>query len=178
MLVGFSGLYLVVFQGLHFSTFVNSRYLHGNLIALIAPVSIAFGTIYLKRHIHAYGAFTMVFLQVLVSSLALALVLSFSSSLPPWPALNAPMLMALAGLGTVATIVPYFLYNKGIERIGVSRTASFKLLIPVFTALLAWGILAQSISWPTVFGMFLSIIGVYLVNTFKNVAAIEMEQKI
>jgi drug/metabolite transporter (DMT)-like permease len=74
------------------------------------------------------------------------------------PAFAGYMLyIALAG-----TVAGFFLWSRGVHRLGASRAAVFLNLVPVFTLFLAFVILGERPSWPQVLGMLIVLGGVYL----------------
>jgi drug/metabolite transporter (DMT)-like permease len=70
----------------------------------------------------------------------------------------------LVGLAIISTLIPYYLFYQGIKHVGVAKTASYKLLIPVFTAIFAWLILSENFTNYTIIGMILTICGLFLIN--------------
>jgi len=64
-----------------------------------------------------------------------------------------------------ATVAGYFLWNRGIARLGASRTAIFLNLVPGTTLILAYLFLNEAPSLPQIIGILLVAVGVYMVST-------------
>lgn len=74
--------------------------------------------------------------------------------------------LALAYLGIIGTVLAFVWYYEGVARLGVTRTAIFNNLVPVFALLLSVLILHESVHWYTWAGAALVISGVLVINRF------------
>jgi len=75
--------------------------------------------------------------------------------------------IALAYLGLIGTVLAFVWYYEGVAKLGVSRTAIFNNLVPVFALLLSVVILKESVHWYTWAGALLVISGVVIINRFR-----------
>ena len=76
-----------------------------------------------------------------------------------------PDVLALAvALALLSTVLPAFLMNAGIRRIGADRAAIIGTVGPVSTLLLAWLVLDEALTLPQFFGAALVLCGVLLVS--------------
>jgi drug/metabolite transporter (DMT)-like permease len=66
-----------------------------------------------------------------------------------------------------ATVAGFFLWNRGLERLGASRAAVFMNLVPVFTLVLAALILGERPTLLQMTGMVVVLSGVFLAGTAK-----------
>ena len=71
---------------------------------------------------------------------------------------------SLAYLGIFGTAVGFSLYYRGIQKIGATRAGIFINLVPVFSILLSWLILGETITAIVLAGGFLILTGVSLTN--------------
>ncbi|MBU1566527.1 MAG: DMT family transporter [Proteobacteria bacterium] len=71
---------------------------------------------------------------------------------------------SLAYLGLFGTALGFSLYYKGIKKIGASRAGIFINLVPVFSLLLSWLILGETIRPAVLVGGILVLAGVTLTN--------------
>ena len=72
--------------------------------------------------------------------------------------------IALAYLGLVGTVLAFIWYYEGVIALGVTRTAIFNNLVPVFALLLSVTVLQESVAVYTWIGASLVVAGVILTN--------------
>ena len=65
-------------------------------------------------------------------------------------------------LGILASSISYVLFAKTVKTLGISKTNIFTNLIPVFTAIFSFFILAESFTFLKVIGMLIVISGVFI----------------
>lgn len=70
-------------------------------------------------------------------------------------------------LAFVCTVIPSFMINEAIARIGATPTTVIGAVGPVFTMALAIAILGEATSWRHIAGMLVAIFGVWLVSRKK-----------
>lgn len=75
---------------------------------------------------------------------------------------------SLAYLGIFGTAVGFSLYYQGIKKIGASRAGIFINLVPLFSILLSWLILGESVKLTVLAGGMLVLTGVTLTNLRKS----------
>lgn len=67
-----------------------------------------------------------------------------------------------------ATVIAFFLWSRGIERLGASRAAVFINLVPVLSVLLAFLLLGERPATTQVVGMLVVLSGVYLASSARR----------
>jgi drug/metabolite transporter (DMT)-like permease len=72
--------------------------------------------------------------------------------------------ISLAYLGLVGTVLAFIWYYEGVMMLGVTRTAIFNNLVPVFALLLSVTVLQESVPVYTWIGATLVVAGVVLTN--------------
>lgn len=83
----------------------------------------------------------------------------------PYPdAVPVNVWISLAYLGLVGTVLAFIWYYEGVIALGVTRTAIFNNLVPVFALLLSVTILQESVAIYTWVGAALVVAGVVLTN--------------
>jgi drug/metabolite transporter (DMT)-like permease len=93
------------------------------------------------------------------------LLLPFAFMERPWSVLSAvsgPAWLGLLYLAVPNTLLALYLWNLGIQRVGVARTAVFTNLVPVFGVLVAWLVLGDRLAPVQVAGGALSLLGVWI----------------
>ncbi len=76
--------------------------------------------------------------------------------------------VSLAYLGVCGTAVGFSLYYQGIKKLGASRAGIFINLVPLFSILLSWLILGESVKPAVLVGGILVLSGVSLTNYRKS----------
>jgi drug/metabolite transporter (DMT)-like permease len=126
----------------------------------------------------SWAAYSLIGRSVLKSLSPLAAVCHSSiigTFLLSYPAAQAGLFNRLAGitladwtslayLGVGGTAVGFSLYYRGIKKIGATRAGIFINLVPVFSLLLSWMILGESIKPVVLAGGMLVLAGVSLTN--------------
>ncbi len=74
----------------------------------------------------------------------------------------------LAIVAILSTIFGTSIYYKGIEVVGITKSASFTLLVPFFTVLLSFVILGEKPELSTAMGGILAIIAIYLISLYNK----------
>lgn len=69
---------------------------------------------------------------------------------------------ALIYLGIIASVLSYFLWNRGVQEIGPGKTACFYNLLPLYSAVLASIFLGEKIHWYHLAGGGMVLLGVCL----------------
>ena len=73
-----------------------------------------------------------------------------------------PSLLAIGHLAALATVTAFVLLNEGLRRLGVSRSASFMMMIPVFGVLQAMVLLGEPLGQGAFLGALLVAGGIWL----------------
>ena len=71
-------------------------------------------------------------------------------------------------LALVSTVIPAFLMNAGIQRIGAARTSIISAAGPIATLLMAWAVLGETLSLNQLAGAAMVLAGVLLVSLAKE----------
>jgi drug/metabolite transporter (DMT)-like permease len=72
--------------------------------------------------------------------------------------------LAIGQLSVLATVAAFVLLNEGLRRLGVSRSAAFALMIPVFGTLSAVVVLGERVAGTAFIGAAVVLIGIWLVQ--------------
>ena len=95
-----------------------------------------------------------------------AVVLAPMALLESGPALLAAAepgsLLAIGHLAALATVAAFVLLNEGLRRLGVSRSAGFTMMIPVFGVLQAMLLLGEPLAGTAIIGAVVVVAGIWL----------------
>jgi drug/metabolite transporter (DMT)-like permease len=128
----------------------------GNLLEFAAMICACGYTICLKHLSGRYPPLFLTAVQAFIGSLFFAFFLLPADIGFPTHWLAEPG-FAVLYLGTFITLGAYGLYNFGVSRIPANQAAAFVNLIPVFSVMLGWLILAERLT----FGQWLAVILVF-----------------
>ncbi len=83
---------------------------------------------------------------------------------------NHSFMLSLLYTGFISTVVCMVLWSIAIQKLGATTSGVFLNFNPIFTAILAFLFLGESISWTQGIGGLIVIIGCYLFSRFKTKA--------
>lgn len=132
----------------------------GILLCVIGLIALSLGTLYQKRFCASMDLRSGQAVQVL-ASVPIMGVLTITMEIPRVTSLG-PFLGAVAWLALVNSIATFTLLYVMLRRSQASRASSLFFLIPSVTAVMAWALVDQPLSWPAVAGLVISGIGVAL----------------
>ncbi len=158
LVLGFFGVALVVIDKL---TWRGPDTL-GVVAAIIALLGITGGTLYQKRHATGMHLVTGSCVQFAAAGIALLpLALLVETRPVEW---TGSFVFALLWLSFVLSIGAITLFHMMIRRGAAAKVASLFYLTPAVTALLAWLMFGETLSWTAIGGMALASAGVALVQ--------------
>jgi drug/metabolite transporter (DMT)-like permease len=129
--------------------------------ALIALVSITTGTLYQKRFGGGADLLTASFFQYVASAIVMGVITwQFETGTVNW---QLPLFLSLSwlvlGLSVSAVLLLLFMIREG----EASRVSAYFYLVPPATAFEAWLLFGESFSLTALFGVGITVLGVYLV---------------
>jgi drug/metabolite transporter (DMT)-like permease len=157
LLLGLLGVVLVVLEKVQRSLEVTSDSL---AFALMALAAITVGTIYQKRFVVAADVRAANAIQLLVAALIAAPLALLESEPMQW---NAALVGAMAWSVLVLTVLGGSLLFMLIQRGAVMTVTSLFYLVPPTTAVLAWLLFDEHLTWIIGLGVILTATGVGLV---------------
>jgi drug/metabolite transporter (DMT)-like permease len=157
LLLGFLGLLMVVWRKLTLGTPLDHVTPVNMAFALAALLSITVGTLYQKRFVQACdvrSANTVQLLAALVVTLPFALM---ETEAMRWNGeLVGAMVWSVLGLTLGGSSLLYILIQRG----AAASVTSLLFLVPPTTAMMAWLLFGEAITWSTLLGTALTAVGV------------------
>ena len=157
LLLGFLGLLMVVWRKLTLGTPLDHVTPVNMAFALAALLSITVGTLYQKRFVQACdvrSANTVQLLAALVVTLPFALM---ETEAMRWNGeLVGAMIWSVLGLTLGGSSLLYILIQRG----AAASVTSLLFLVPPSTAMMAWLLFGEAITWATLLGTALTAVGV------------------
>ncbi|MGH7881478.1 MAG: DMT family transporter [Candidatus Dormibacteraceae bacterium] len=158
LLVGFAGVLVVlgVWHGIDTGTLI------GTLACMSATTCSSAGFVYIRRFLSncRESATALSAAQITLATVELVLIIPLTNGLPIWP--GAAAAASLLALGALGTGVAYILNFRLIRTVGPTVTSMVTYVIPLWSTLLGWALLGESLSWNVVVGGVLVISGVVL----------------
>jgi drug/metabolite transporter (DMT)-like permease len=160
VVLGFSGAALVITQRLFNSPSVLLE-TGSVLICVVALLGITLGTLYQKKFVPSFDLRTG---QVIQFSASLALTLPFALWLEQgrmqWnSSLILAMLWSVVILTGAGISIMFYMLRNGLA----TKVTSTMYVVPGVTALIAWVLFNERLSWVALAGMALTLLGVWLV---------------
>lgn len=130
-------------------------------------------TLIVKKLIARYNAYSLTFYQnALGVFLFLPLVLVFEWSNLINAGHETRAIMALVYLALFGSTAAFILYNYGIKELGASRANIFTNIIPVLTAVFAFFVLKEEMTWQKVTGIAVVLAGLFLSQLRRKAPAV------
>ncbi|WP_290902570.1 DMT family transporter [Ferroglobus sp.] len=155
IILSFLGIVLILFK----RDFALS--LIGDLMVIGNGILWAIYTVYAKQLFEKYSSFEIVFYSFLFGIITLA---PFFSIFPLEIPNKTLTWISVVYLAILCSVVGYVVWYYCVEKIGAARTSVFVYLIPLFTAIMSYFVFSEEFTARKIFGGFLTILGIYLVE--------------
>jgi drug/metabolite transporter (DMT)-like permease len=161
MLISLSGVALVISRGNLQDLFSGFQW--GDAYMLGCPVTWAIYTLAGKD---ALKTTTPLQASAWASMTGCVMLLLFSGTETYPDFVPGKVWIALAYLGIIGTVLAFVWYYEGVMKLGVTKTAIFNNLVPVFALILSVIVLKEQVHMYTFIGAALVIGGVVIINRF------------
>ena len=79
--------------------------------------------------------------------------------IPTWEGLSA-----IFYLGALSTVLAYYWFTIGVEKLGATAASSYIFLVPIFGVLGGWWLLNENLGYTIIIGFVMILIGVRIVQ--------------
>ena len=135
----------------------------GIALEFLAVFSAIAYTVVLKNLSHKYNATTIITYQNFIGIfLFLPFWLIFESKTLLTTAFNLPAFIAIIKLAVFASCIAFILYAYSVKRLGINGANIFINIIPVLTAVFAWYILGEPLTFRKMVGIAVVIAGLFI----------------
>ena len=162
LIVGFGGIVTIFYE--HFAQLMNSKYLFGIILSLIATISWSFGTVFSSRYKPNTEIMFSVGLQMLIAGIITLVACGFSGKYTNLMEANADALWSLLYLILVGSLLTYSAYVFAVSKLPPTQVSIYAYINPIVAIFLGWLVLHESMSINVVTGTLITLGGVYLVN--------------
>jgi drug/metabolite transporter (DMT)-like permease len=159
--LGFAGIILIFIQDL--DALANAAYIWGILLTLLATISWACASIWLKKRKSTSEPFMNAGLQMFFAGMWLipfTLVFDDLSNVT-W---SSNTLFAMVYLIVIGSIVAYGCYTYALKKLPMTIVSLYAYVNPLVAVVLGWLILDESLTIRIGFAFALTVAGIYLVN--------------
>jgi drug/metabolite transporter (DMT)-like permease len=150
IMLGFVGVYILVSKGELLS--LGGDDLKGAIFALIACVFWAFYTILAKPMLDKHSPLKVTTYSMLTGSILLCGFIPFYLDVKEVTSLSSTGWLSLIFSIVFSIVIAFFLWYRGVSKIGASRTIIYQYSVPVFGALSAFLILHEKLYWSQLIG--------------------------
>ncbi|MBR8536858.1 DMT family transporter [Carboxylicivirga sediminis] len=159
IIVSFAGVLLLIFKG----DFSLAAPLKGIMLVFLAVFAALGYSVVLKKVPGNYNAVSIITYQNAIGLLYfLPLFLIYDLPVLDAKPLTMESIYAVVMLAVVASSLAFIFFTHGMRIIGITKANVFVNMIPVFTAILAWIILGEVITFQMMIGILLVIGGVFV----------------
>ncbi len=165
VLVGISGMVLVVTNGIFTTVAIEGTAVTGNLLLIGASLVLSLYSMLIKKYAIIYGSIIPTWISMLSGTFFIFIINIFRSQSPA-QLLNLPTLsiVMVLYLGIIGTSLTYLIFNRALIHMPVTTATSYKLLIPVFGLILAVIFLGEQPGVATIMGIFIVVSSVYIIQ--------------
>jgi drug/metabolite transporter (DMT)-like permease len=162
--IGLGLLGIVLIFGQDLSGFSTHGYALGILAIIVANISWAYASVWVKKHHQKSSPFINAAIQMLCGGILLAL---FSPLVDDYNTIhwNNTFFNAMLYLIFIGSLVAYSCYAYAIKHLPMTLVSMYAYINPIVAVFLGWLVLTEPITTKTLFSMLIILIGIYLVNT-------------
>jgi drug/metabolite transporter (DMT)-like permease len=165
IIVGITGLILVVTNGNFRSFEIKGSAFIGNLLLIGASLSLSLYSMLIRKYVKKFGSIIPTWISM-VSGTLFILIINFIRNQSPAQILSLPPLSIVMTLylGIIGTSLTYLVFNKSLNHMSVTIATSYKLLIPVFGLIFAVIFLNEQPGATTLAGILIVVSSVYIIQ--------------
>jgi drug/metabolite transporter (DMT)-like permease len=121
-----------------------------------------------RKVLSSLSPLTSVFYSSLIGTLLLLIPALHDGLIRSIPIIKATDWLSLCYLGICGTALGFTLYYQAIKNIGATRSGVFINLVPLFSIILSWFILGESVKAIVITGGLILLVGVTVTNYCKS----------
>lgn len=134
----------------------------GDFFTLMAAIMFALYTLTMQRIQKSYHLIDMTRKVMFYGLIVLTFIILATSQSLWFDMIDKKLIISLLFLGIVASSLAFLMWNKAIQILGSIATNQYIYLVPVVTTILSAIIIKEKITWITIFGAVLILLGLYV----------------
>jgi drug/metabolite transporter (DMT)-like permease len=162
LLLGCIGIFLMFRDNL--KDLINPDYLNGMLVAFLACLAWAFGSIYAKSKPSSANVLTNAAIQMFSGGVGLFLLSIFLDDYSELKTVTSESLWALAYLTLFGSILTYSCFVYALEKLPLGVVSLYAYANPFIALLLGFFFLNESVTWITGLALITTLSGIYFIN--------------
>ena len=163
LILGFLGILVIAAPRLFSGA--QENYIIGLAYIILAALGITVSNVLIKRIAGNVDALMAMGLQMLIGSIPLALG-AWVMEEPATIQWSITFIWALLGLSLFGTALVYWLWFSVLEKTPLNQANAFSFLIPIFGLTISALFYGETLGWPQLVGIALTILGVGLVTRY------------
>jgi drug/metabolite transporter (DMT)-like permease len=156
--IGLAG--IVMIFGEHVNEFSKIEYLLGILVTLVAVISWASGSIWIKKHNNNTNPFMNAGLQMLFGGLPFSLLFDDLSSVTWTPEATYSLLYLIV----FGSIIAYASYSYALRKLPMTIVSLYAYVNPLVAVVLGWMVLDEKLNTKIGLAILVTVAGIYIVN--------------
>ncbi len=166
--IGFIGVIVIIMNGAGLSELIKSKFFFGNILILLSALCITFYSAYSKKYIKKYGGLEVTFYAVIAGTIALLSSSLITKDIFTISQIDFKSFMLILWIAIPTTALTWVVWFKCIDKIGLIKTSSFFLLIPISGIIASNLFLNEELTVFTIIGTLFILIGIYVVQRKKT----------
>jgi drug/metabolite transporter (DMT)-like permease len=150
IVLGFIGVYILISKGRFLS--LSEADIRGGILALFGSLFWALYTILAKPMLDKHSPLKVTTYSMLAGSILLCGFIPFFLDLKEVAALSSQGWLILGFSIVFSIVVAFFLWYRGVSKIGATRTIIYQYSVPVFGACFAFLVLHERLYWSQLIG--------------------------
>tara|TARA_B100000315_G_scaffold231288_1_gene242510 strand:+ start:973 stop:1872 length:900 start_codon:yes stop_codon:yes gene_type:complete len=163
VVMAFLGVTVAVGDSL-FAEAAGKDLLRGDILMLLATLTVAVYTVFAKPYIARYGPIFFTALAMLIGATSLAFVVGYNGGLSVWPQFSPVGWWLLLFLGVIGGAIQFTAYIWALRYIPPSQAGIALTLSPISAFIIAWPVLGEPITVQAVIGLVLVLTAIFLIN--------------
>lgn len=176
LLLSLLGVFLVIVKG-SMQTILSLKFNIGDLLLLGALVCWVIYGLIGKIVMKTYSPLLTTTATMLIGSIFLAIGSLFENDWGDVSRASMQTWTEMAFMVLCSTVIAFFLWNQGVQKIGASKTSMYMNLVPINATWISLLLYDSSITWPQIAGMVLVIIGVIFTTSTRKKMISNLKQR-
>ncbi len=162
LLLGCTGIFLMFRDNL--KDLINPEYLTGMVVAFMACLAWAFGSVYAKARPSTANVLTNAAIQMFSGGVGLFIMSFFLDDYSELKVITTESIWALVYLTVFGSILAYSCFVYTLEKLPIGIASLYAYVNPFIALLLGYFFLNESITWITGLALIAALSGIYYIN--------------
>lgn len=173
LLLGCLGISLMFSDNI--SDLANPQYFAGMVVAFIAALAFASGSVYTKYRPSKMDALTSAALQMLFGGIALLVLSLFLDDFTALASISASSVWALLYLIVIGSLLSYPCFVYALEKLPIGLASIYAYINPFIALLLGYFFLDERLTWITGLALLAAMGGIYFIKSGQQ-ATVKVRQ--